>query len=130
MKKRFSIMVILLVMIILSLTGCKKCVEKTDSMVKVKITNEFYEPENISYYTDHDGKIRRRWDSAEYEITVEYNDKLYSFRDSSTYRMYHGKVGKTVNAVLRTKKYDDGTIEQKIVKLEGVKLCGEIDLQL
>ena len=118
-KINYLIMILSVLILAFSLTGCKKCIEKVDTTVQVEIVNEYYKPEQINYYMNANGKLRREWDYAEYEITVKYDGVEYSFRDEYTYRRYHGRIGEKVQGILRTKKYDDGTIKERIINLGG-----------
>ena len=119
-KTKYLILVLAVYILAISLTGCKKCVEKFNSTVQVEIVNEYYKPEQINYYMDSSGHLKREWDYAEYEITVRYDGIEYSLRDESTYRKYHGRIGEKVQGILRTKKYDDGSVKEWIIGLGGM----------
>lgn len=101
-----------------TLTGCAKCIKKTTEPVKVKIVNEYYEPERTRVYFSN-GRIHTDTEPAEYEITVEYNGVDYSFRSGSVYRKYHGRIGETIWGTLVTKEYDNGKSTAQIISIEG-----------
>ena len=46
-KTKYLILVLAVYILAISLTGCKKCIEKFDSTVQVEIVNEYYKPEQI-----------------------------------------------------------------------------------
>lgn len=121
-KKSFLLPVVMICIVItlVSLGGCNKCVDKQATTVNVTIVNEFYEPQKT--YHRYSASLDRyvsetRW--AEYEITVEYDRVWYSLRDENTYRKYHGKIGEIVKATLVTKKFEDGSVKKNITELIG-----------
>lgn len=100
------------------LLNYNKCIDKQLTTVDVMIVNEFYEPKKTYY---HYSRARDRYVSetewAQCEITVEYDGVWYSLQDENTYKKYHGKVGEIVKATLVTKKFEDGSVKEYIVKL-------------
>ena len=119
MKKVTTILILLLISAFM-LTGCAKCIDKKEESVKVKIVNEYYKPKETRFIGIINHVPQFRTDYAEYEITVDYNGVEYSLSDESTYRKYHGRIGKTVSAVLITKTYDNGNVKQYINCLGGL----------
>ena len=120
-KTKYLILVLAVYILAISLTGCKKCIEKFDSTVQVEIVNEYYKPKETRFTGMVNHVPQFRTDYAEYEITVNYNGTEYSLNDESTYRKYHGRIGQTVSAVLITKTYDNGKVKQWIDSLGGIK---------
>jgi len=102
-----------------TLTGCTKCIKKTTEPVKVKIVNEYYNPEQIKVAGYSGGRPIIKNEPAEYEITVEYDGVDYSFHSESVYRKYHGRVGEMIQGTLVTREYDDGTSKSRIVSIGG-----------
>lgn len=119
MKKIIAILSLLLISILM-LAGCAKCIDKKEESVKVTIVNEYHKPEEIHYSGMINHVPQFYTDYAEYEITVDYNGTEYSIDDESAYRKYHGRVGQTVSAVLITKTYDNGKVKQYISRLGGM----------
>ena len=116
-----SIMILLLT---ISITGCDEIVTLSNvdierTTVKVKVVNQYHQYPHGSYaYSPMTGKFEYVCIPGTYLITVEYQGEQYEFSGMSTYQKYKDKVGKYVNGILQTKKYEDGTTSQKIVDLE------------
>lgn len=116
MKKEI-ICFILCILFLLSLIGCKKCVDTQYSSVTVKVVDEYH---RAAYITPiFNGKTTTIiTHPAVYKITVEYNGKEYAISGSDTYNKYSNKIGESVTAILETKIYDDKTEKYNITKLE------------
>lgn len=115
--KKFLYSIVFALMLVL--TGCAKCISTETSTVQVKITDEYYK---AAYTTTHYNLSTKTFfqqpHSAVYRITVEYDGVEYDIFDSDTYNKYSDKVGEYANGILRTDKYDDGSIRLKIINLE------------
>lgn len=116
-SKKILYIILLLITIILTLTGCAKCISTETSTVQVKIVDKYY---SSAYTTPvYNGKS---WTmvthSANYRITVEYNGLKYNIHNYSTYKKYSNRIGDSVNAILQTKTYDDGSVKYEIIELE------------
>lgn len=116
MKK---ILIILLAMLILtfSLTGCAKCISTETSTVQVQITGEYHKAMYITPVFN-EKTTTMITHPAVYRITVEYNGVEYDISGSDTYNKYSDKIGEYTNGTLQTKKYDGGTVRYNIVELE------------
>lgn len=121
MKKKFISILGVLLVSISTLTGCAKCINKTEETVKVKIVNEYYKPKEVHFVGIVNNVPQYRTDYSEYEITVNYDGVDYSLTDSDTYKKYHGRIGETVQATLITKTYDNGKVKKWIDGLGGAK---------
>ena len=119
-KKVLSILGVLLISIS-TLTGCAKCIDKTEELVKVEVINEYYKPEATHLVTIINNVPQFHTDPAEYEITVNYDGIEYTVTGSDTYKKYHGRICETVQATLITKTYDNGKVKKWIDSLGGVK---------
>lgn len=108
-----------MMVIVLSLTGCAKCISTETSTVKVKITDEYYRASYITYYYDSATKtMHPLYHPGKYIITVEYSSVEYHIDNLTTYKKYRDKVGEYANGILRTKTFDDGSVRYSIVGLE------------
>ena len=116
MKKIFTILSIMLISMFM-LVGCAKCIDETEEIVKVKVVNEHYKPEEINLITFTDNNYEYVADPAIYKITVDYNGTEYFLYGADTYQKYYKRIGETVSAILVTKTYDNGNIEQYIDRL-------------
>ena len=116
-QRKFYILFLLLITIILALTGCAKCINTETSTVQVKIVDKYY---SSAYTTPvYYGKTwMMTTHPAVYRITVEYNDIQYNINGHSTYEKYSNRIGDSVNAVLQTKTYDDDSVKYEIIELE------------
>lgn len=116
--RKIGIIVASLLIGLSTLTGCTKCIKKSSEPVKVKIVNEYYDPERTRVYFSN-GKIHTYTEPAEYEITVKYDGIDYTIPGESTYRKYHGRIGETVQGMLVTREYDNGESTTQIVSIGG-----------
>lgn len=116
-KKRKISIILALVLAMIFVSGCAKCVDTQYSTVEVKIVDEYYKEEYLMPM--YDGK-KMNWMylPAVYEITVEYNNANYVISGRDTYDKYSDKIGKCTTGTLETKSYDDGTVEYRITKLD------------
>ena len=103
--------------LIFALTSCAKCIGTETSTVEVKVIDKYYRSAYVTpvYY----GKgITMITHPAVYKIIVEYEGNAYAFYGIDTYTKYVDKVGENADAILETKKYDDGTVKYNITTLE------------
>lgn len=115
--KKCILFMSLLILIILSNTGCTTRVSEKDSTVQVKITDEYHRNFSATpMFVNGSYVLITR--PGESKITVEYDNIKYEFTEEAVYEKYHDKVGEYVNATLTETKYDDGTIERRITSLE------------
>ena len=63
-------------------------------------------------------EVQPKTHAAIYKITVEYDGTEYDIRARDTYYKYSDSIEESVNGILETKKYDDGTVKYNIVDLE------------
>lgn len=118
MKKIILLMATIVISAVL-LIGCAKCISTETSIVRVKITDSHYEPQSQQpSYNVVLKMVVMNVRPAEYKITVEYQGTKYNFYNTKTYDKYSNHVGEYVNAVLETKKYDDGTMKYEITGLQ------------
>ncbi len=118
MKRKISI-ILVLVLTMVFVSGCAKCIDTQYSTVNVKIVDEIYMGAYLMpVYCDDDG-ITLIPCPPVYEITVEYNnaDYVISGVGSDTYDKYSDKFGECATGTLETKSYDDGTVRYRITEL-------------
>lgn len=117
--KKIILLIVITVISAMSLVGCAKCISTETSIVQVKITDSHYEPQSQQpSYNVVLGMVTMDVTPAEYKTTVEYQGTEYNFYDTKTYDKYSDHVGEYANAVLETKKYDDGTVKYEIIGLQ------------
>lgn len=116
MKKTTCILLIMLLLVI-SLTGCAKCVSVVRKEVEVEVVDAFYSPTKITPV-----RVGKVWTypvaPAKYRITVRYGGTARTFDDQFIYERYKDKVGSYVTGILETTTYDNGYIEARIVSLK------------
>ena len=106
-------------MLAVMLACCAKCVSTETSTVQVKVTNAYHKASYTTmYYSPETKTMLPQTHAAIYKITVEYDGTEYDIRDRDTYYKYSDSIGESVNGILETKKYDDGTVKYNIVDLE------------
>ena len=109
----------LMFMLAVMLACCAKCVSTETSTVQVKVTNAYHKASYTTmYYSPATKTMLPQTHAAIYKITVEYDGTEYDIRDRDTYYKYSDYIGESVNGILETKKYDDGTVKYNIVDLE------------
>lgn len=118
MKKKILYSLTLLLVFMLILTGCAKCISTETSTVQVKIIDEYHRAAYITmHYNSATKTMIPQSHPAVYRITVEYNGAEYYISGSNTYNKYSDKIEEYVEGILETKKYDDGTVKYNIVDL-------------
>lgn len=116
-KKRKISIILALVLTMIFVSGCAKCIDTQYSTVEVKVVDEHYEKEYL--IPRHDGeKVVWMYMSAVYKITVEYNNADYVISGRDTYDKYSDKIGECTTGTLETKSYDDGTVKYRITELD------------
>lgn len=109
----------LMFMFAVMLACCAKCVSTETSTVQVKVTNAYRKASYTTmYYSPATKTMLPQTHAAVYKITVEYDGTEYDIRGRDTYYKYSDSIGESVNGILETKKYDDGTVKYNIVDLE------------
>lgn len=117
MKKILRILITLC--FVITLIGCAECISTETTEVQVIVKSEYYKPTSSTVMYNPMLKMPMiQSEPEEYEITVEYNGIEYKFTDENTYNRYKDKIGETVIGVLETRKYDDGTIKNKIIEIK------------
>lgn len=115
MKKILSIAVMLL--LVIQLFGCAKCISTKYENVQVTVVDEYHKGTYITPILS--GKtVVMHTHPAVYRITVEYNGVDYSINGKEIYENYKDMVGKTVNATLEIKHYDNESVRYDIIELK------------
>ena len=109
----------LMFMLAVMLACCAKCVSTETSTVQVKVTNAYHKASYTTmYYSPATKTMLPQTHAAIYKITVESDGTEYDIRERDTYYKFSDSIGESVNGILETKKYDDGTVKYNIVDLE------------
>lgn len=97
-------------------TGCAKVINTEETVVPVTIMDSYH---RAAYTTPMcAGKVVSIiHHPAIYRIYVEYMGVEYAISGSKTYHAYKDRIGDTVNAVLETRTYDDGSIKYDILSI-------------
>lgn len=115
MKRIVAVIAVILSLFILS--GCEKLLSEEYSTVSVVVIDKRYTPVMVTPIVA--GKVRTFVTRpARYCIDVEYNGIEYCISGSDIYSRYKDRIGETVNAQLRTRTYDDGTVKYDIISLD------------
>jgi hypothetical protein len=114
--KKFLI-ILLVLGILSSLTGCAKCISEETKTVEVEVIDSYYKGMWIQpVFT---GKVTTMiTHPAIYKIYIEYEGVEYTIFGRDTYDKYSEKIGEKVNGILEIRKYDDGTVRNAIIALE------------
>lgn len=115
MKKILSVAVMLI--IVIQLCGCAKCINTEYENVEVTVVDEYHA--EMSVVPIPTGKVVTMVTKpAVYRITVEYNGVEYSINGKEIYENCKDMVGKTVNATLEIKYYDNESVRYDIIELK------------
>ena len=116
MKRLISILLLLIV--ILSLASCAKCVRTEVSEVEVEFVEAYYKASSTYFVPMRVGKITTmspRTRSAEYLVTVRYNDKEYTFDNKAFYERHeYDETGRKIIMLWVTKYYDNDTTKSEL----------------
>lgn len=116
-KMKYLLIIIAILCLTFSLTGCKKLVGTEYKDVKVTVTDEYHRGTYV--IPVRVGKVTTmQVHPAVYKIYIEYNGNEYVINDNNTYYNYKDKIGQTANGTLEIHTYDDGTIKYNIISLE------------
>ena len=116
LKRLFAL--ILLLVLLLTITGCAKLISTETEKVDVLITETNYQ-HAWSQPVIVNKVITLIHHPAQYEVTVKYDGIEYTLDDETYYKAYKDRVGETITGTLEIQTYDDSTIKKKIVALEG-----------
>lgn len=117
MKKKLSIFVIMMIMIVF--TGCDvaECISTEYEEVTVKIVDSYHRDQYTTY--QYCGKVLIPITHREInQITVEYDNVDFVLNDEYSYGLYHTNIGEDVIAVFEISKYDNGDITREIISLK------------
>lgn len=110
MRLRFIALLILLAVVI-SLTGCAKLIDTQEEAVEATIVDTRFYAGYYTYIKSGNTTITQ-WHPARYYTTLEYNGISTDIFGSDLYSICHGKNGTTIQCILITKSYDDGSVKQ------------------
>lgn len=117
---------LLAICMILSLSGCAKCISTNYQNVEVRIVDKYHR--GMYFIPIHVGKTTNMiYYPAIYRITVEYDGTEYTISGRDIYEKYSERVGEFAVGCLRVRDYDDGTTEYDIIGLSDKG--GEDDAQ-
>lgn len=115
MKKILSIAAMLF--LVIQLFGCAKCINTEYENVEVTVVDEYQRGMSVTPILS--GKtVIMHTRPAVYRITVEYKGVEYSINGKDTYEIYKDMVGKTVNATLEIKYYDNESVRYDVIELK------------
>jgi len=109
--------ILISVMVLCSLVGCRKVVDTQEKEVEVEITDAYYRAPHTTY--NMVGKTyMSQVHPAEYRVYVEYDGAEYTISGQDVYEAYKESVGETVLGVLEITTYDDESTSSDIVNLK------------
>lgn len=112
--RKFITLFLPLILLCMTLTGCKSVTNVQDQNIKVTITDSYYkagwmQPVRVGKTQTY---IRH---SAKHVIVVEYQNESYSIDDTDLYNTYKDKIGTQIDATLRVTQYDNNTSDKDIL---------------
>lgn len=105
------IALLILIAVVVSLTGCAKLIDTQEEVVEATIVNTRSYAGYYSYIKSDNSTIMQ-WHPARYYTTLEYNGISTDIFGSDLYSICHGKNGTTIQCILITESYDDGSVKQ------------------
>lgn len=110
MRLRFAA-VLILIAVAVSLTGCAKLIDTQEEVVEATIVDTRFYAGYYTYIKSGNTTITQ-WHPARYYTTLEYNGISTDIFGSDLYSICNGKDGATIQCILITESYDDGSVEQ------------------
>lgn len=110
-------LMLLSILCVFILEGCDKCLNTEYKEVEVLIIDEYHshmwiQPIKVgkttSYIIHH----------ANWDITVQYNEKEYTIDNEDIYNQFKDKLGQKAIGVLEIKTYDDGSLRKNIIAIK------------
>ena len=105
------IALLILIAVVVSLTGCAKLIDTQEEVVEATIVNTRSYAGYYSYIKSGNSTIMQ-WHPARYYTILEYNGISTDIFGSDLYSICHGKNGTTIQCILITESYDDGSVKQ------------------
>ena len=109
--------IVLSIMVLCSLVGCREVVDTQEKEVKVTITDTYHRG-SYTAYSKVGKTLMPQTHPAQYKVYVEYQNKEYVFDDQDVYEKFKDSIGETAVGVLKTVTYDDGSTSSRIVALK------------
>lgn len=108
--------IIPILLLLLCLSGCAKCISTEYETVEVTIVEEYHRGMYVTPMIVNK-MTTMITHPAVYQIIVAYDGNEYTIDGSETYEKFKDKVGETVLGELEIKTYSNGTVEHTIVSL-------------
>lgn len=109
MKKLIAFVILLLA--ILTSTGCKSAVAVTEETVTARVEDKNFEGASVTFVNV--GRMTNQiHHPAEYHVIIEYEGRRYNFDNESIYNKYD--IGDEIRVVKEVKEYSDGSYKTTI----------------
>lgn len=105
------IALLILIAVAVSLTGCAKLIDTQEEVVEATIVDTRFYAGYYTYIKSGNTTIMQ-WYPARYYTTLEYNGISTDIFGSDLYSRCNGKNGATIQCILITESYDDGSVKQ------------------
>lgn len=109
MKK--SIAFVILLLAILTSTGCKSAVAVTEEIVTARIEDKNVKGASVTF-VNIGRMVNQIHHPAEYHVIIEYEGRRYNFNNESIYNNYD--IGDEIKVAKEVKEYSDGSYKIKI----------------
>lgn len=112
-KRKFIILLLLVLILTTCLPGCAKVVRTETKVVEATVVDTHHKSAwtqlvwNGKFYT-------HIYHSAQYKVTLQYEDYEITVDDDNLYHKYKDNIGSTVECNLVTTYYDNGTSKTKL----------------
>lgn len=116
MNKKMLVMLFVIVMVVMTMTGCAKVVSEESFEAAVRIIDVDYDPAVIVPIKSGNVTIMQTT-PADYDVTVEYAGVEYNVDGASDYRLAKDNVGSSMLAKIVKTRYEDGTVKFRVTGL-------------
>ena len=112
-KRKFITFILVAIMSIFCLSGCKKAVHAETTVVKATVVDTYHKSAWMQSVYNGKGFTYIRH-PAKYNVTLQYEDYEVTVNNQKLYNQYKDNIGAIVECNLVTTYYDDGTSETKL----------------
>lgn len=120
MAKKIIMMMFVIVMVVMTMTGCAKVVSEESFEAAVRIVDVDYDPAVVIPMKSGNVTIMQTT-PADYDVTVEYGGVEYNIDGAADYRLAKDNVGSSMLAKIVKTRYEDGTVKFRVTELVDAK---------
>jgi len=116
MAKKAMFVIFVIVILVMTMTGCAKVVSEETYEAPVRIVDTDYDPPVVRPMKSG-SVIIMQTTPADYDVVVEYAGVEYNIDSRDAYNMAKDNVGSTMQATIVKTRYEDGTVTFNVTGL-------------